>query len=200
MKESKKTTVEKYLSQKYNTIPEAILFVIGGLGVISFFAYSKFLAVPLLVISAVALVFIKTSKIKDAEYEDVLERILLENNVKRKGENILAAYDLSATPIGIGMDKKARTPIYSIAEFVFSSDSCTVKLSKADMINSTLTSAEHEIPLPAGCERKTSTVETHDGQRKVDFLVFSSAPMLVIPVEQLSYDVEVIINRLNEKK
>ncbi len=200
MKKTEKNIAKKYLGQKYNTIPEIIMFVIAGLGVISYFAYSKFLAVPLIVVPALILVFVKASKIKDAEYEELLDRILLENEVKRKGENILCAYDLTATPIGIGMDKKARTPIYSIADFSITSDKCTVKLYRVDIINRSLSSAEHEIPLPAGCERRTSAVDTTDGQRRADFLSFSTAPSLFIPVEKLSYDVELIMNKLNGRK
>ena len=126
MKKQEKNIAKKYLAQRYNTIPEIILFVIAGLGVISYFAYSKFLAVPLIVVPALILVFLKSSKIKDSEYEDIIDRVLLENELKRKGENTLSAYDLSAAPIGIGMDKKARTPVYSIAQFTFTADKCIV--------------------------------------------------------------------------
>jgi hypothetical protein len=197
MKKENKDTALKYLNQGAGSFLDAALMALFGLGVICFFAYSKFLAIPLIVIPVVLVIFIRGSKIKDAEYERELDLVLRDGDIQRKASNILAEYDVSVQPVRIGTDKIARSPVFSIAKFDFSDDSCLLTHTVVNIVEKTCESKEYKIEKDAKCEIVQKQHQLKSGKIKADYLTINSYPELLMPIPRLSYDAENIVKKIN---
>ena len=199
MKKENKDTALKYLNQGAGSMLDAALMALFGLGVICFFAYSKFLAIPLIVVPVVLVIFIRGSKIKDSEYERELDLVLRDGDIQRKASNILAEYDVSVQPVRIGADKIARSPVFSIAKFDFSDDSCLLTHTVVNIVEKTCQSKEYKIEKGAKCEIVQKQHQLKSGKIKADYLTLNSYPELLMPVPRLSYDAENIVKKINGK-
>lgn len=200
MKKSKKNIAEKYLSQKRNSVAEIAFTVLFALGVICFFAYSKFLSIPIITVSACFILFIKTSKIKDSEYDEIVTIVLREHGIELDESKKLSSYDIAETPLTIGADKKARTPVFSIATFEFSQDACKIKTYIVNVIERSLNACEYEIALGSMCRLEHISVDTKAGKRAMEVMCFDEYPELRIPTEKLSYDAEEIVKKISRVK
>ena len=162
-----------------------------------FYVGIGFLGLPLLIVGGAGVLFIRSAKVTDEDFEEELKRVLdiyyvTENDMTLK-EYVIGKCDT----IKRGKDKRVRTPYYSVAVFDFKNDVCTLKKYDVDIFAEKVNEKEYKISVGTPCEITEKTYNTAIGDITSHYLVFKGMEDVVIPVNMNVYDTEAVIKRMS---
>lgn len=189
----KQNVGEKYLTQKKVTPLEIVFIVITVIGALLFLMYWRYYGVPALVIGVAGLIFTMSAQIKDAEFDALIDRILIEKKIELQKENLISAFDSEREPRAVGKDKKVRTAAYYIAELKYKAEQCEVTLHELDLCKLTASEKKYVLPYTSKAELEEKEIMTSIGRKKVYHLVVADQ-FFRIPVESISIDVDNFID------
>ncbi|MBQ8817095.1 MAG: hypothetical protein IJZ83_00805 [Clostridia bacterium] len=195
-KKERTNIAESYLTQKAVTKLDIVSIVIIAVGVLIYiFGYGiGYLGIPLTLIGVVIKIFSTSAKVKDSDYDEILDRIINANYIDLKKPHTLMAYDLSSAPVTVGKDKKARSGIYCISSFNFGEGECTLDICTVDICTKQIDRKSFKFSLPVSCELVEEACALPE--RKAMRLKISSSDIPPIPVNNASYDLDVIMREL----
>ena len=195
-KKERTNVAESYLTQKAVTRLDIASIVIIAVGVvIYFFGYGiGYLGIPLALIGVAIKIFSVSAKVKDSDYDEILDRLISSDYIDVKKPHTLMAYDLSVTPATVGKDKKARSGVYCISSFAFGEGECTLDMRTVDICNKKVTQNNFKLSMPVSCElmEKACTLQGKNAM----YLKIDSPDIPLIPVNNASYDLDVIMQEL----
>ncbi len=199
MIELKKTNdAQKYFVQKNVTVLDVaagamlaaallMLLIVSGPG--------RFFFLGIALIPGAVLVFTRTSKVTDAEYDAMTKKLAADNSVPLTGEYVVHEYDLDASPSRIGSDQRARSAKYVVGAFDFAPKKCTLILWELDVVRSSVKS--ERFVLGEGDKMSLEQKDCVIGGKKRPFahIAVSGAHELAVPVSARSTDGDVVIER-----
>ena len=186
----KKTNVaEKYFTQKKTSALEIAFIVITVIGALLFLMNWRYYGVPALAIGVGGLIFTNSAKIKDAEVDELIEKIIIDKRIELQKENVLRTYDAEKEPRVIGKDKTIRTATYYIAELNYKKTECQITLHEFDLCAMDVATKKINLPYECHVELIESEMMTEIGRKKLYHIVCEEQGFR-LPVETASIDVD----------
>ena len=180
---------EKYLTQKKTSPLEIVFAVITAIGAVLFLMHWRYYGVPALAIGVAGLVFTMSAKIKDAEFDQLINKILIDNKIEIQKENVLASFEPDKEPRVIGKDKTIRTSKYYIAELTYKDTECLINLHELDLCAMTVDTKVFKLPYSAQVKLIESEMMTAIGRKRI-YHIEAQEYSLRFPVETVSMDVD----------
>ena len=197
-----KNKAEQYFHQKDFSVLEIILLILSVVSAIvaTFIQGGGPIGLPILLICIVAFCICRSLKIKDTEIDQILKKIMQDNQITYSDSTIVG-YDLKATVVKKRKDGKLISPNYYITDIITTSDEDHVfNIYAIDIINSSVKMISHRVNGTEEVALIEETVKTNIGSAKMSYLKINSD--CIIPVMLNDYKasqvVENICNR-NEK-
>lgn len=188
---------EKYLTQKKTSALEITFAVITAIGAVLFLMHWRYYGVPALAIGVAGLVFTMSAKIKDAEFDQLINKILIDKSIELQEANVLASFEPEIEPRVIGKDKTIRTSKYYIAELTYKDTECLINLHELDLCAMSADTRKIKLPYSAHVEIVESEMMTAIGRKKIYHIV-AEEYSLRFPVETISMDVDDFIARFTK--
>jgi len=175
-----KNRVEQYFYQKDFSILEIVLLIIAivSLIVATFIQGGGPIGLPILLICIVVFCICRSLKIKDAEIDQILKKIIQDNQIMYSDSTIVG-YDLKNTVVKKRKDGKPISPNYYVTDIIIASDGDTVfNIYIIDLINSSVKMISHSIPGNEEVTLTEETIKTNIGSIKVSYLKINSSCMI----------------------
>ncbi len=190
---------KKYYSQKLFGVPEILCVTVMAVAtvVFTFVRGGGPIGAPIFCVALLALVFLKSSKIKDSEIESELKALLVKARIDLSSKNTMALFDLSAAPIVKGKDGKYRTPFYVVSHFDITADFVTITIYKVDIIRGQIEQSAYGVSLDKGFSLSEENVLTSYGKKSV-YYIECDAIKQKIPVKCDDIQSMAIIERLTK--
>ena len=163
--------------------------------VIIYSVYARTYFIGIALIPAAVLVFSRTSKVKDSEYDAMTKKIAADNGIPITGEYVVHEYDLDAQPVKIGSDQRARSAKYVVGKFEFSNKKCVLTRWEIDVINASVSSDTHELGEGDQMMLLSEEREINGKKRPFAHIALSGAHNFTIPVAARSTDGDSIVER-----
>ena len=180
---------EKYFTQKKTSALEIAFIVITAIGAVLFLMNWRYYGVPALAIGVGGLIFTNSAKIKDAEVDELIEKIIIDKRIELQKENVLRAYDAEKEPRVIGKDKTIRTSTYYIAELNYKKAECQITLYEFDLCAMDVSTKKIVLPYECRVELTENEMMTEIGRKKLYHIVCEEQAFR-LPVETISIDVD----------
>jgi len=177
----KASSVEKYFKQKSWSVPELICVFAIIVAIVFILAISIPIGVPLGGVAAVALVFIKSAKIKDAEVDRVLNSLIEAHGISLDPQNTIAVYDLKDTRVVKGKDGKLRSNRYVITTVHFGQTRKEMGVYRIELLTGQVTRETYSFAYTDEILLQEEAVMMPVGRRTVHSLI-SSAFNAPIPI------------------
>ncbi|MBQ9151424.1 MAG: hypothetical protein IJX72_04170 [Clostridia bacterium] len=144
----KKNTAEKYFHQKSWSLQEiiCIIAIIISAVVATIVPGGIPMGIPIMVVAVIVLVFSKSAKIKDAEIDAELEKLVAAHMDLTGCERVVKCYDLYNQPIVKGKDGGLRSPRYVISVFTFGHEDMEITVYNFDLVSHRVDKRFHKIP------------------------------------------------------
>ena len=198
----KNSITDKYFKQAKWTPAESVLLIIAVLGVIyaTFFWGGGPIGVPVSVVSAFILVFLKSQKIKDSEVDSQINKLISTHIGDTGLKNIIKCFDLQSEPIRKGKDGKLRSSIYVVSFFKFDKEFAEITVYNLDLLSTTVSKNTYKISNETPVFLQEKTIQVSGNQKTVEYLVCKDVS-LNIPVYTNEINASSIIEKLcrNEK-
>ena len=188
---------EKYLTQKKTGAVEIIFAVITAIGALLFFMHWRYYGVPALAVGIGGLIFTNAAKIKDAEFDGLIDRIIIDKRIELQKDNVLRTFDAEKEPRVIGKDKSIRTSTYYIAELNYKKSEAQITLHEFDLCKMDVVTRTVWLPYECHVELVESEMMTEIGRKKLYHIVCEEQSFR-IPVETDSIDVDNFISHFNK--
>lgn len=193
---------QRYFTQKKITVPEIIALTALGISLILFFIGKDEVfnaSIALVPASIIALVVIKSNRVKDRDYDELLDKIISENDISPNASGTFKGYNFKKGRRLLGKDNKLRGEIYCISRFSLGNESCDIEVSEINIPDSTIHNKTYTLPFGTDIEITEDNIETPKAVRKATYLSFSTETGTVdIPFDDRSYDSSIIIGKLTE--
>ena len=167
-----KNNLEKYFHQKDFSVLEIILLILSVVSAIvaTFIQGGGPIGLPILLICIVAFCICRSQKIKDTEIDQILKKIMQDNQITYSDSTIVG-YDLKATVVKKRKDGKLISPNYYITDIITTSDEDHVfNIYAIDIINSSVKMISHRVN---GTEEVALREETVKNQHRIGENVLS---------------------------
>ena len=201
-----KKIAEEYLNKKENYNLDGIFIgmVIAGAVLLLLFAafYVRigFLGFPFALIGGIGIMFIRSARITDENYEDEVKRLMAINKIEETDytlkEYIVGKSDL----IKIGKDKRVRTAFYSVVNFEFKNDICTVTRHELDLVAEKAVTETYKLPVGVDHKLIEKSFDTKLGEIKSTYLSFDGDESRAFPVNMSVYDTDAVIKMVTYKR
>ena len=188
---------EKYFTQKKTSALEIAFIVITVIGALLFLMNWRYYGVPALAIGVGGLIFTNSAKIKDAEVDELIEKIIIDKRIELQKENILRTYDAEKEPRVIGKDKTIRTATYYIAELNYKKAECQITLHEFDLCAMDVATKKINLPYECHVELVESEMMTEIGRKKLYHIVCEEYGFRR-PIESASIDVDNFIAKFSK--
>ncbi len=194
----KQNIAGKYFTQKsfgvIDIVSAAVLVVFIVLLLVNQ-GRGRFFYLGLALIPGVVLVFSRTSKVSDSEFDGICRKLARDNGIPLSGEYVVHEYDLDASPVRLGSDQRARSSLYVVGRFEFSPKKCVLTRWEIDVMNENV--REESFTLGEG-----DTVRLDEKERVIDgkkrtsaHIGISGAHELSVPVNSRSTDGDNVVER-----
>lgn len=193
----KNNLAQKYFEQKNWTVLELILLGVAiiAAGIITFAWHGIPIGTPILIVAVVALAFSKTQKVKDAEIDSMLNKMIaneIDSDVLKKS---IQSFDLQSQPAKKGKDGKMRSSIYVVALTEFEKEIAKLTCWRFDLLQENFTKESYTVTIGSGVSLIETSVTVSGSQKEVAFLE-SDAFTSAIPVEINDIIVDKIVKKL----
>ena len=201
-----KKVTESYFTAKDTGAFEAASMAAVVVGVILvllwtfFYLGFGFFGLPLLIVGGAGVIFLRSARVTDEDYEAEIKRILTINGVEENDMTLKEYVVGKSDVVKIGKDKRVRTAYYSVAMFEFKNEVCKLKKYSVDVFNESVTESEYTIPVGTGCSISERKNNTPIGEITSNYLVFEGLEELIIPVDMNVYDTEAVMKRMAPRR
>lgn len=192
----KQNLAERYLTQKRISVWDIIgiiAMIIGGIWSWFVFFYT---GMWLFLIGLFVWIFSHSSKVKDSEFDELLEDLIRQQEISTDKKLVLRAYDLRVSPIAVGKDMQARSGTFFLSVFDFQKQSCRLDVYEFHLREQTATHREYSLSLGECYEIETfpSAIPTKKGS------YFKADGVESFPVDGRSADLDLILSSLKGEK
>lgn len=185
----KQNVGEKYLTQKKITPLEIVFIALAAIGAILYVARWIYYGVIALAIGIPGLIFTLSVKIKDAEFDALKDRILINKKIELPKENLICGYELESDVIVVGKDKKIRSRYYCISEINYGNSECNVTVHTLDMCEMSAVTNKFSLSYACKAQLEEKDVMTDVGRKKTYHLSVPECDFR-IPVSAISIDTD----------
>ncbi len=198
----KKNIVEKYFNQKNWTIIETICVIVAVLFSIvgTFIDGGGPIGIPLVAVSIIVLIIYRTTKISDAEIDNLLNKIIETEVDVKESKQVINTFDFRASKIRKGKDGKARSSSYVISCFSLNPCSTEINVYNIDLISGKVKNTRYSIPKDESILLIEDRIEIGDTKKTIQFIECKSSDLL-LPVNTDDMNAYKIIETIcaNEK-
>ena len=186
----------KYLEQKRNSTRDIIFGVLLGVGLIMFMLIrgGGYYGMIAMLISTIGLIWSKSLKIKDDEFEEILRLTIRDGDVTFL-EDRLELYDVGKGKIAIGKDNKPRSEYWVSTNFDFKEDRCDITKYEIDIVNESVSKETYTAKLPCQVTVEEKEISVPVGKKRINYVTLDGGK-LTFPADPISIDSESIIKRL----
>ncbi len=194
-----KNEAKQYFYQKNFSIFEIILIILMVVSAIvaTFIQGGGPIGLPILLVCIVAFCICRSRKIKDESIEQILEKIIQDNQITYS-DNTIVAYDLKNAIVKKRKDGKLISPNYYITDIITAADGViTFNSYTIDLINSSVKMTSHSVTDNEEIILIEETIKTNVGSAKMSYLKINSSCMIPVTLNdyKASKVVENICNR-----
>jgi len=201
-----KSIIKSYLKRRENYNVDGILIGVTLVGAVLFLMFVMFyvgigfLGLPLMLIGGGGLMFLKSSRITDEDYEEEVKRLMDINKIEETPMTLKEYIIGKSELIKRGRDKRIRTAFLSIVTFTLKNDVYTAKKYVLDLVSETSTVEEFKVN--AGTEHSLTekSYDTSIGEVKSSWLSFGDDPTFTFPVNMNVYDTDAAIKAITHKR
>ena len=192
-----KNKTEQYFNQKDFSVIEIILIIVAVISVfvMIFMRGGIPIGTPFLLASIVAFCIVRSFKIKDSEIDQLLDKIIQDNNIERS-ETVIECYDLKNTAVKKRKDGKIISPKYYITNIKLSSEDTVFTVYNIDLISETVEKSIHSIGVNDKIVLAEETVKTNVGTLATAYLEFCDC---VIPVTLKEYKIAELVRKICDR-
>lgn len=192
-----KNKTEQYFNQKDFSVIEIILIIVAVISVfvMIFMRGGIPIGTPFLLASIVAFCIVRSFKIKDSEIDQLLDKIIQDNNIERS-ETVIECYDLKNTAVKKRKDGKTISPKYYITNIKLSSEDTVFTVYNIDLISETVEKSIHSIGVNDKIVLAEETVKTNVGTLATAYLEFCDC---VIPVTLKEYKTAELVRKICDR-
>lgn len=187
---------EKYFHQKSFSMVEIIFLsfaVVAGF-VATFVWGGGPIGLPLMLIGIIGFVTCRSLKVKDAEMERLLEKILKENQIEHT-DNTLVGYDLKQMLLKKRKDGKVVSPVYYVTNIISTSSETVFHVHVIDLISASVEKTCLTVMEQKSVELAEENVKTPVGSRKVFYIKLEDSDLL-IPVTLSDYQSSQLMEKI----
>ena len=191
-------SVEKYFYQKDLSVIEVVLIIIAVLSLIvaTVVQGGGPVGLPVLLVCIVAFCICRSFKIKDAEIDETLRKIMQEQKIECS-EKSVQCYDLKNAVIKKRKDGKFISPNYYITDISFSSEETIFDICVIDLVKQSAKKLSYRVDLKKSIILTEETVKTRAGVVKASYLKVDGGT--VIPVALNDYKASQVIQKVCER-
>lgn len=192
-----RNSVERYFNQKEFSILDIVLIIIAfvSLMIATFVQGGGPIGLPPLLICLIVFCIYRSFKIKDAEIDQTLKRIIQDNKIECS-ENSIQCFELKGTVTKKRKDGKLISPNCYITNIIFSSEETLFRIYIIDLIKQSVETVTHSIK----CTEKITLIEerikTNSGLANVTHLETDDA--FIIPVTLNEYRTSQLVQKVCE--
>ena len=196
-KNKNKNKVEQYFEQKSFSIIEIVLLVISVICVfVAIFVQGGIpMGLPVLLVCVVVFCVLRSFKVKDAEIEQILNKIIEDNAIERS-ENTIECYDLKSTLKKKRNDGKFVSSKYYISNITFSAEATIFNVYSIDLVDKTVEKSSYTVNCNEKINLNEEFVRISGGSVSVAYLEFLSC---LIPVTLKDYKTAELVGKICEK-
>lgn len=193
-----KNSAEKYFYQKNFSILEMILLIIAIISsiVAIFIRGGGPIGLPVLLVCVVGLFICHSYKIKDNEIEQLLNKIMQDNNVKRS-ESTIECYALKNALIRKRRDGKFISSNYYVTDVLFSSGATLFNIYAIDLIKQSVEMVTHRVNCNEKITLTEETIKSNAGFVKMSYLKIGNG--CVIPVVLNDYKTSQLLQKICDR-
>ena len=196
MAKQQQNHAQKYLEQKRNSTRDIIFGALLGVGFIMFMLIrgGGYYGMIAMLISTIGLIWSKSLKIKDFEFEEILRFTIRDNDVTLLEER-LELYDIGKGKIAIGKDNKPRSAYWVSTNFDFRSDCCEITKYEVDIVNESVVKETYSAKLPCQVSVEEKEIAVPVGKKRISYVTIDGGS-ISFPADPTSIDTESILRRL----
>ena len=189
-----KNKVEQYFEQKSFSIIEIILLVVSVICVfVAIFVQGGIpMGLPVLLVCLVVFCVLRSFKIKDAEIEQILNKIIEENSIERL-ENTIECYDLKSVLKKKRNDGKFVSSKYYISNITFYTEATLFDVYSIDLVEKTVEKMSYNINCNEKINLNEEFIRISGATASVAYLEFSSCS---IPVTLKDYKTSELVEKI----
>lgn len=196
-----KNEAAKYFTQKNIgpvDIVAGVLLVAAIILILINDGFARVYYLGLALFPAAVLVFSRTSKISDSDYESIVRRIASDNEIPLSGEYVSAEYDLERETRRLGRDQRARSDVFVVARFGFASHKCRLSRWEINVPENSAKLEEYEFDASAKPELVKGEAVISQKKRETAVIAIPAEGGTVrIPVSPRSTDGDEILERFS---
>ncbi len=196
-----KNEAAKYFTQKNIgpvDIAAGVLLIAAIILILISDGFSRVYYLGLALFPAAVLVFSRTSKISDSDYEAVVHRIAADNEIPLTGEYVSGEYDLERETRRLGRDQRARSDVFVVARFEFATHRCRLTRWKINVPENSAKPEEYELDASAKPELIKGEIGISQKKRETEIIAIPTDGGTVrIPVSPRSTDGDEILERFS---
>lgn len=200
--ENKANVAERYLEQKKITTADIIAYIALGISVVLFLTARGWLfmiSFGLIFGSIVAIIAVRGRRVKDSEYDELINKIISDKALLPNATDTFQGYDLKNGRYVLGRDNKLRGELYCISKFKFNGDECRIECSEINAVTQGVKTDTYSISTDTEVEISEEAVGNDAGTRKVSYFSFDCGNGKVsIPFDGRSYDSGKIIEKFGK--
>ncbi len=193
----KNNIAKKYFEQKNWTILELILLgiIIIAAFVFTFVRYGGPVGTPIFIVALAVLVVLKTQKIKDAEIDSMLNKMIANNVEPHALKKSMQSFDLQAQLAKKGKDGKIRSSIYVVTLVEFEKETVNLTCWRFDLLQENFAKESYTVKIGSGVSLVEKSITVSGSQKEIAFLE-SDAFTSAIPVEVNDITVDKTVKKL----
>lgn len=199
----KKSIAQKYFEQKRWSVLEIIMVIVMIISAIvaTFVWGGGPIGLPLLVVSIGVLIFLKSTKIKDNEIDDELNKFLANNLEVVDSKKTIKCFELNGNSVVKGKDGQMRSSVYVVSVFLFDTENTQITVYTFDLLSESVTQKTYTIFRDMKVYLRDKTISVLGANKHIQYLECGDISMS-IPVNTNDIDTHNIVEKLcnDEKK
>lgn len=208
-KQAFQNNAQKYLKQPLFSKPDLIAGAALALSILLTLWHFWFL--PAVFVSAAVLIFLRSARVTDQEYEQMLQYLLLHNPLKEErseayealvhdlvydhsvvDDRIIRLYDIGTGEVVRGFDRVLRSRFYYLISLTLGDTHCHIYGCCADVVEGEVCAFTYDLSKDDTLEMVQKTVSLDTGAKQLLYLKMSDGVLL--PIETNSIDPEALQN------
>ena len=203
------SSTQKYLKQPLFSKPDIVAGITLALSIL--LTLWKLWLFPTVLISAAVFIFLRSARVSDQEYEQMLKHLLLNNPLKEErneqyealvhdlvydhsalDDHVIRLYDIGADEVVRGSDRVIRSRFYYLISMTLSDTHCHIYGCRADMVEEQVTMFTYDLSKGDTLQivQKPSPFSTGNKQ----LLYLKMPDDVLLPIQPDSVDLETLQN------